>query len=110
MLLAHEFSVGFIGSVTQLTLVLPIDEHDRAFLITLAPGEPTAIVVDERDSFSSFACENNTSWKGVLVPSIAVELDENVIFDAVGWSPPRGMLVRCEDGLFVSTRPDRRTP
>jgi hypothetical protein len=110
MLLPREFSVGYIGNVTQLTLVLPVDDYDRAFLVTLAPGKPTAIVVDERDSFVSFVCDNNTSWKGLLVPNIAIELDEKATDDAVGWSAPLGMLVRRDDGLFISTKAEGTFP
>jgi hypothetical protein len=106
MLSPFEFSLGYIGNVTQLTLVLPIDNYDHPCVVTLAPGKPTAIVVDERYSFTSFACEGNTHWKGIVVPNIAIELDETSSYDASGWSPPLGMLVRREDGLFVSTRPD----
>lgn len=61
MLLAHEFGAGYIGEITQLTLVLPIDDHDRTFLVTLASGKPTAIMIDKRDSFLSFMCEGNTT-------------------------------------------------
>jgi len=104
MLLPHDFSMGYIGDATQLTLVLPVDDYDRAFLVTLAPGKPTAIFVDERESFASFTCENNTSWKGILIPNVTIELDEKTTFDAVGWSPPLGMLVRREGGLFISTK------
>jgi hypothetical protein len=104
MLSPHEFSVGYIGDIDQLTLVLPINDYDRSCLVTLATGKPTAIVVDERDSFISFACDNNKSWKGMLVPNIAIELDEKATFDSVGWSPPLGMLVRRIDGLFISAK------
>lgn len=110
MLLPHEFNVGYIGSATQLTLMLPFGDYDRACLITLASGKATAIVVDERESFSSFESENNTSWKGILVPNVAIELDESATFDAVGWSPPLGMLVRRDDGIFISARPEGRIP
>jgi|ERR1700688_710126 len=110
MLLPHEFSVDYIGNVTQLTLVLPVDDYDRAFLVTLAPGKLTAIAIDEREGFASFICESNRNWKGVLVPNIAIELDEGTTFDAVGLSPPLGMLVRQQDRLFISTRPDGGLP
>ena len=108
MLLPNEFSVGYVGDVTQLTLVLPVDAHDRACLVTTAQGTPTLVVVDERDTFASFECENNTSWRGILVPNIAIELDENSTSAVAGWSPPLGMMVRREDGLFISARFDGR--
>lgn len=110
MLFPHEFSVGCIGSATQLTLVLPVGEYDRACLVTFASGEPTAIFVDERESFPAFVCKKNTSWKGILVPNITIELDESALFDVVGWSPPLGMLVRREDGIFISARLEGRIP
>jgi hypothetical protein len=62
MLLPHEFTVDHIGAVDRLTLVLPVDPYDRAMLVTSAPEKPTAIIVDERDAFISFVCENNTSF------------------------------------------------
>jgi hypothetical protein len=108
MLSPNEFSIGYIGSVTELTLVLPIESYDRACLITAAPGKPMAIVIDERDLFASFESEGNTSWKGLLVPNVVIEIDETSIFDADGWSLPCGALVRQEDKLFVSVSPDGR--
>jgi hypothetical protein len=57
MLTPEEFTVGPIGDITQLTLVLPIDRYGHACLITAAPGKPTALVVDEKDTFAFFVSE-----------------------------------------------------
>jgi hypothetical protein len=43
MLAASEFSIGFIGGVEALTLVLPIEKHDQTFLIVPAADGPIAI-------------------------------------------------------------------
>jgi hypothetical protein len=110
MLLPHEFSVGFIGGINQLTLVLPVDSYDRSFLVTLASGKPTAISLDKKDGFASFTCENNSSYKGILVPNIAVELNEKVALDAIGWGTPLGTLVRREESLLISTRLEGSLP
>lgn len=44
----------------------------------------------------------------MLVPNIAIELDEGTTFDAITSTPALGTLVRQQDSLFVSTTPNGR--
>jgi hypothetical protein len=110
MLLPHEFSLDYIGNATGLTLVLPVASNDRACLVTLATGKPSAIIIDEREEFFSFMCENNAHWKGMLIPNVAIELDEITNFDAAEWSPPLGTLVRQRDSLCISAKHEDNFP
>lgn len=104
MLSPNEFSVGHIAAATGLTLVLPVDRYDRMFLVTTAHSEPKAILLDERDQFEAFSCQDNTSYRGILIPDVRIEVDETRVHDiARNWAVP-GMVVRRDGGLFVSTR------
>jgi hypothetical protein len=110
MLTPEEFTVGPIGDVTQLTLVLPIDTYGHACLITPAPGKPTALVVDQKDTFAFFASEGNMAWNGLRIPNISIEIDETSVFDVTGRYPPLGTLVRKTNSLDVVARPDFGRP
>jgi len=52
MLAASEFSIGFIGSAEALTLVLPVEKYDQAFLIVPAADGPIAIFLSGGTNFS----------------------------------------------------------
>ncbi|UFW51096.1 MULTISPECIES: hypothetical protein [Bradyrhizobium] len=107
MLSPPELGLGYIGAATSLTLVLPVDRYDYCFLVATAGEEPTAIFLDERYQFQAFGCLGNTSYKGLLIPDVRIEVDETLIFDAAGrWAVP-GMMVRRDDGLFISTMDER---
>lgn len=92
MLSPPELGLGYIGAATSLTLVLPVDRYDYCFLVATAGEEPTAIFLDERYQFQAFGCLGNTSYKGLLIPDVRIEVDETLIFDAAGrWAVP-GMI------------------
>lgn len=107
MLSPLEFELSYIGTATSLTLVLPVDRYAHCFLVATAGEEPTAIFLDEKYQFQAFSCRGNTSYKGLLIPDVRIEVDETQICDAAGrWAAP-GMMVRRDDGLFISTIDER---
>jgi hypothetical protein len=105
MLAASEFSIGFIGSAEALTLVLPVEKYDQAFLIVPAADGPVAIFLSGEHQFLAFPSSGNESYKGILVPSVSVEMDVTSV-DISSFHCP-GAMVRRRDGLFMAARFDR---
>jgi hypothetical protein len=105
MLAASEFSIGFIGSVEALTLVLPVDKYDQAFLIVPAADGPVGIFLSGEHQFLAFPSSGNESYKGILVPSVSVEMDVSSAETSSFHTP--GAMVRRREGLFMAARFDR---
>jgi hypothetical protein len=80
--------------------MLPRGRHDATALITSAPGVQTAIFLDGQFPFSSFACGDNTSWNGILVSGVTIEMDETSVLDSDARTPP-GTLVRRQSELII---------
>lgn len=107
MLSPGEFSVGCIGDVTtSLTLVLPRGRHEYPMLVTNASGSHYAIFLAGEHQFAGFECSNNDSWKGIIIPNVGIEVDENSIFNDEYPRAPLGMLVRRDAQLAMVTRAD----
>jgi hypothetical protein len=102
MLAASEFSIGFIGSAEALTLVLPAEKYDQAFLVVPAADDPIAIFLSGEHQFLAFPSSGNESYKGILVPSVSVEMDVTSV-DISSFNFP-GAMVRRRDGLFMAAR------
>jgi hypothetical protein len=88
-----------------LTLVLPAEKHDQAFLIVPAADDPIAIFLSGEHQFLAFPSSGNESHKGILVPSVSVEMDVTSV-DISSFHRP-GAMVRRRDGLFMAARFDR---
>lgn len=103
MLAAIEFSAGTIGEATPLTLVLPRSSYDPTALIgkSIDGGVPAIFFLDERHGFQWFECPDNAHWKGILVPNVTVEVDENTAFDPEMTWPKLGCVVRQDDRLVA---------
>lgn len=109
MLSPGEFSVGCIEDAkTSLTLALPRGRYEEPMLVTRASGSPYAIFLAGQHQFVGFECSNNDSWKGILIPNVYIEIDEDTIFDAENISSPLGALVRQNSQLYMLTRTDGR--
>jgi hypothetical protein len=104
MLSPHEFSVGCISDSTGLTLVLPRGSYETSFIV-IATVEPKIAVVLEGDHrFLSFECNDNTSWKGLVIPNVSIEIDETSVVDIA----PPGALVRSGTTLAIKAKWDGR--
>lgn len=107
MLSPGEFSVGCIGDVaTSLSLVLPRGRYEEPMLVTHASGSPYAIFLAGQHQFLGFECSGNDSWKGILIPNVTIEVDEDSIFDAEDIHSPAGTLVRKNTQLYLVTKGD----
>lgn len=108
MLAPHEFLVGPLALASGITLLLRRDARDASFLVTSAPGEPTAIFLDGQHRFSYMPSAGNDDWTGVLVPNVAIEIDETSILDA-SEGQPLGVLVRKHTRLSIQAHDPHRS-
>ena len=111
MLAPGEFSVGCIGDATApLTLVLPRGRYEYPTLVTRVSEQPFAVCLEGQHEFSSFECADNDSWKGILIPNVAIEVDETTMFDAECYSAPLGSLIRAGAQLNIVVRAEGGFP
>jgi hypothetical protein len=103
MLSPNEFSVGYLDDATGLTLVLRDTTRGTSFIIAPTTQSMIAVALDGDHCFSSFDCRGNTSWEGLVIPNVAIEVDETSIID----DAPVGILVRTGTTLAIKTRMDR---
>jgi hypothetical protein len=107
MLTPNEFRVGTIGQASGLCLVIPRSKYEQCILLSDALGSRTAVFLDGDYAFRCFTYENNnTAWKGLIVPGVRLEVDEASLFDPEDGSAPLGALIRVEDRLHIVARPD----
>jgi hypothetical protein len=106
MLAPNECRVGTIGQTSGLCLVIPRSKYEQFILLSDASGSQTAIFLDGDHAFMSFNCENNKSWKGLIVPNVRLEVDEASLFNPEDGGGPLGALIRAEDRLHIVARPD----
>lgn len=111
MLSPGEFSVGCIGDATNsLTLVMPRGGYEYPMLVTQASGSPYAIFLAGQFQYTGFECTNNDSHKGILIPNVTIEIDEESVFDAEYLHAPIGALVRRDMQLDIITQADGGFP
>ncbi|MEA2822990.1 MAG: hypothetical protein QOJ86_4994 [Bradyrhizobium sp.] len=104
MLYPHECSVGCVGDVTTLSLVLPRDTFEATVLVAPAGESMVGVVLDGEHPYISIECgRDDTNWSGLLVPNVSIELDETTVFDARS-SSPLGSLIRTGTRLAISAR------
>lgn len=65
--------------------------------------------LDGDHRFWALPCANNTAWKGVIIPGVAIELDETSLFDTDQDHPPRGAMVRRKTELALIAKADNAT-
>lgn len=78
MLSASEFSVGCLADATGLSLVMPRNKYEDLCLVTSVNNVAVAICLDGDQKFSSLPCADNEAWKGLIVPGVSIEVDEQL--------------------------------
>jgi hypothetical protein len=99
MLTPHEFSVGYISDAVGLALVLHAN-RGTSFIVNATVDPMMAVVLEGEHRFLAMECNTNTSWHGVLIPNVAIEVDET----SVVYTTPLGSLVRSGTGLAIKTK------
>jgi hypothetical protein len=102
MLEAHEFTVGSLSQAQRGSLILPRSERDEAFLVGTVEHHAVAVFLSGSDVYQCFGSQDNTSWKGLIVPDVRVQVDPESVFDPSRQSAPIGALIRY--GTFLTIR------
>ena len=94
MLSPQEFSVGFTGDATTLSLLLPRNSYEQPILLSPPQLGGMAVFLEGEHRFLTFPYAGNTAWKGLLIPGIRFEVDEKTAFAQNSFDVPKGTLVR----------------
>ncbi|CAN5407436.1 hypothetical protein BH09PSE1_BH09PSE1_11320 [soil metagenome] len=105
MLSIDEFSVGSLAQARPLSLMLPRGQYERPFLIGSKNGKAVAIVLQKDGDFrfNAFGCEGADNWSGLLIPGVALQVDEASLHDLTRRDPPLGSIVRSGTALKIVT-------
>lgn len=101
MLEAHEFAVGSLSQAQPGSVVLPRSERDEAFLIGSIGGITAAVILSGSNAFHCFGSEGNTSWRGIIIPYVRIEVDPASAFDPDRVSAPLGSIIRSSTTLSI---------
>jgi hypothetical protein len=107
MLLPHEYSVGCLSDASGVTLVLARSKYEYSCLVASAGDAPMAIVLEGDHAYVAFESGNNTAWKGLLIPGVAIEVDHSTVFNPDMGNCPLGALVRHGGQLSIVARADQ---
>lgn len=107
MLAAHEFTVGYLGDARPLSLILPRTTYEYAMLVGHVEGRPTAVFLSSQHRSYCLASEGNTSWKGLIVPEVRIEVDETSLFDPATLDSPFCSIIRRDTRLAIRARRER---
>lgn len=97
MLALSEFFAGTIADAPFGSLILPTSKYDRQGIIASQNGLPFFVILGDDHRFQGFPSVDNTSHKGVIVPNVAVEVDEASIGQLDSWDTPLGSII-CAGG------------
>ncbi len=103
MLAAHEFTVGPLSSAGPLSLILPRNNFEATVLIGRLQDVPAAVFLEGQYANHFFESADNTSWSGLIIPNVCIEVDETSVSDGGGL----GSLVRKSTTLGIRVKRDR---
>jgi hypothetical protein len=107
MLSLSEFSAGELRSASPVSLMLPLAEHDGEFLIAGSKDAPVAIFLRGEYAFRHFESASSEDWTGLIIPNVAIEVDEGSAFNAPSDRPTPGDVVRRGAELAMCVMRDR---
>ena len=105
MIKPSECLVGKLEDASILTFLMPRTSDEETFLIVPEERLQSAIFLGRNHKYKSFDCTNNTTWQGLLIPNVCIELDEDSLFDPGSGNVPIGSLVRVDNCLRICVRP-----
>lgn len=103
MLTPEEFTVGTLGDAVPLSLILPRNKYEATVLIGQFKNVPAAVFLDGQFAYHFFESADNTSWKGLIIPNVRVEVDETSVSDGGAL----GSLIRKSTTLGIRAKRDR---
>ena len=108
MLKPDQFFTGTLAQAAPLSLVLPRNQYEKPFIVGTGDGKPIAVCLEREGDFTFgyFFSENATNWRGLIIPDIAIEVDETSLYDPSYNSARLGSLVRSETRLGIAAKPE----
>jgi len=101
MLRPDEFFIGTLSVAKPLSLVLPRSRYEQPMIVVGTPENPTAVFLGMEHQFDAMPCNNNTSWHGLVIPNVKIEVDLASMFDPDQEARTPGCLVRDVSGLAI---------
>jgi hypothetical protein len=98
-----EFIAGTLGNAGEgLTLLLPSRKYDWPVLVVGAADARQGVILEGPHAFVVFDCRSNKASQGLLIPGVAIEVDETCIIDLDRHDPPFGIVVRTQVELSIA--------
>ena len=104
MLTVNEFSVGKLGLAKPISLLRPRDKYETEVLVVGTEDAPIAVILEGEFSFQWFSSVGNSSWTGIIIPELHIELDETSAF---GGPCPIGAAIRHGTELGICAKRER---
>ena len=101
MLRLTEFTVDTLPAAKPLSLVLARTRYEGNFLVAGTAEKPTAIKLDGDHAFACWPSSDASNWSGLIVLSVAIEVDPSSIVDTNAGSAPLGALSRRGESLCL---------
>ncbi|MEA3043133.1 MAG: hypothetical protein QOH47_971 [Sphingomonadales bacterium] len=103
MVYPREICVGSLSHAPAagLTLLLPRTKYEETMLVAGVETRKIAVFLGAQFRLEAFECSTNDALKGMLIPGVSIELDDESRFNpADGDSPTLGCLIR--EGVVLS--------
>ncbi|WP_097143304.1 hypothetical protein [Rhizobium subbaraonis] len=107
MLSPDEFTVGTLADAAPLSLILPRTPYEETVLIGRVEQGPAAVFLSGQFAFHFFESSGNTSWKGLIVPNVRIEVDEASLFEPSSGGAILGSVARMDTRLVVRAKRER---
>lgn len=104
MLSPNEFSVGKVCVAKPLSLILPTSKYEETLLIGQLNDVPTAVFLSGQHKARFFRTEGNTSWGGLIIPSVRIEIDETSFVDEYSPEAPMLSVTRTDTKLVLAAK------
>jgi hypothetical protein len=93
MLALSDFYPGTIADASIGSLILPRSKYEQSGIVASYQGSPFFVILSEDHRFYGFPSESNTSYKGLIIPGVAIEVDETSLAEHDTWESPLGSIV-----------------
>ncbi|GGF86396.1 hypothetical protein [Mameliella alba] len=107
MLSLNEFTIGNVGSAKPLSLILPSRKYDETILVGRAGEVPTAVFLSGQHHGQLFESLGNTSWGGIIIPNIRVEIDEASAVDVEYAGVSSLFVIRLDTRLVIVAKGEK---
>lgn len=105
MLKPFECSPGLIEDAETLTLVLSREPYEQTALVFRVADKKIVLFLSggSDQQFRFMESNGDYDWRGLLIPNVAIELDETSLVAIERHYAPLGSLIRHRDKLLVQT-------